>query len=300
MAYDPPKDLDDAIARFDDWSSRLLGARDWQSQQPLYHYTSFETLPKILKSQQLWMTSLFNQPKDPQEFVFGSSILKLTIQENARDASSSYMHTRLFNRLEGLAHSDIRKFWGCHIACLAPHGEDFDLWKEFGDGGKGVALKISADYFVPRPHGNDEPKWSVQPVTYGPDVAAHALRKVIQIASMALAEAEPFVKSQADADYVVDRIFESLAACHVIPICMLAKNGNFIAEAEVRMFAPSSLERELGPPDKIAAHLHHNFIEGVLVGENADAEHARQIVAGFALSPALVQVAAYSRGLQPV
>ncbi len=300
MAYDPPTSLTDAQTRFEAWSERLLKARTWQSQQPLYHYTSFNTLPKILSTQQLWMTSLFKQKKDPLEFVFGLKVLTTIIRENLPDVSPSYMHTCLFNRIRTLAEGEFEKAWGCHIACVAPHGEDLDLWTNFGDRGNGVALKIAADYFAVRSHGDDEPKWAVQPVTYGVDVAAHQLCKVIQAASMALAEAAPFVQTKVEANAVVKQVFELLVASHIIPICMLAKQGNFIAEAEVRIFAPSSLMGNPSPPDKITAPLPHHFIEGIFVGEKADADLARRILADFGLSPSLVQVAAYSRGLQDV
>lgn len=297
VPFYPPPSLNDVLARFNDWSSRLLEARNWQPQQPLYHYTSVETLRNILHSRQMWMTSLFNQPKDPQEFVFGLRILDATIEENSKYFSSSYMHQRLFRSLEKLTDSEFQKYWGCHIACFAPHGEDFDLWTNFGQGGKGVALKVAANYFAIRPHTSDEPQWAVQPVVYGDDACAHALRKVIQVASMALGEAAPFIQSKAEADKTADRVFASLAAGHVIPICMLAKQGNFIPEAEVRMFAASSLNGISRAPDKVTADLQHKFIEGVLVGENADADEVRAILADFDLPPSLVQVAAYSRGL---
>ncbi len=285
-----------AARRFINWSDRLLQARSWSNSKPLFHYTTVAALEGILSSRSLWLTRLQEQ-KDPTELSFGLDLYQQIVAENAADASPSRIHAAFFDELRKIDKPTFATHFDCHVACFAPHGEDFDLWERYGDRGRGVAIGISPAFFAVSDPNPNEPYWFVQPVTYGRLAPAHEMRKVIQIASIALGEMAPLIHSNADFHYAINVMSQHVVAGHILPACMLAKGDDFHPEIEIRALAP----RPRQPTDPRQQHVvvpmdPKTVIERVLLGQNADHSKIRDLISSSAPSAA-IEVAQYSRGL---
>ncbi|NTG08846.1 hypothetical protein [Rhizobium rhizogenes] len=291
--YVPSETLQLVANRFLSWSENLLLARNWATERVLFHYTSVDSFEQILASEKLWLTRL-QQQKDPVELKFGLDLFRRVVDENMSAASESRLHNIFFTELLRLDEGLLSTHFDCHIACFAPHGENFDLWETYGHNGKGVAIGLTPQFFKVNPPEPGEPLWAVQPVTYGAFPPLHQFKKLLQIVTIALGEAAPFVTDKDDARYITEVMQNDLVAGHVIPICMLAKGDLYHQETEIRVLAPRT--RTNGEP-----RLHHitvpfrpGIIDHVRVGENADRERIDAIVKPLGIK---LETAIYSRGL---
>jgi hypothetical protein len=289
-----PEKLQSVANRFLAWSDNLIQARNWATEQTLFHYTTVDNFEKILASQELWLTRL-QQQRDPTELKFGLDLFRQVVEENISAVSESPFHRTFFSQLLRFDDAMFSTSFDCHIACFAPHGEDFDLWEGYGDNGKGVAIGVNPEFFKVKPPEPGEPNWFVQPVTYGALAPLHQFRKLLQIVSMALGEAAPLISGQPDARYFAMIVQEHLLAGHVIPICMLAKGDPFYQETEIRILAPRP--RSDGDPGHhhIAVPFRVGMIDHVLVGENAGRARVEAVVKSHGIK---LETAIYSRGLR--
>lgn len=294
----PSQQLRRAVGKFVKWSDRLLKARAWTSAATLYHYTSVTALKGILRSQELWLTPIRAQRKDPTELAFGLDLFRGIVNQNLAAASASQLHRDF---LAAMAVPDVHRViqaYDCHLACFAPHGEDFDLWERHGDNGRGVAIGVRSSWFAETGPVRGEPNWYVQPVTYGDAAPLHEFRKVLQTASLALGRIAPLVESREDEVYVLEQIVGHVFLGHVLARCMLAKSSDFVPEMEVRVVSPRVRAADDGPvASHVAIPLPKGMIAEVLVGENGNRRSVSKIVTAAGLPAAIVRTADFSSGL---
>ena len=291
--YVPSEELQAVANRFLAWSENLLEARNWATERTLFHYTTVDSFEKILASEQLWLTRL-QQQKDPVELKFGLDLFRKVVEENLPAAEESRLHRNFFNELLRLDEPLLSIHFDCHISCFAPHGEDFDLWEAYGDKGRGVAIGVRPQFFKVNPPEPGEPLWAVQPVTYGAYPPLHQFRKLLQIVSIALGEAAPFISGPKDARYITEVVQHHLVAGHVIPICMLAKGDLFHQETEIRIVAPRTRKNGELRQHHITVPFRVGMIDHIRIGESADRERVEEIVKPHGIRR---ETAIYSRGL---
>lgn len=136
-----------------DISQALWGDYDFSStfpeQRPLLaHYTSIETLEKIVNNEEFW----FSHPmymNDHEELRFGMNtgaeyFRKDPVIEEA--CRSGEVHAKLIKEFNRLFHEfDVNHAFDTYVACFSEHDptdEDgrLSMWRGYGSGGGGVAI----------------------------------------------------------------------------------------------------------------------------------------------------------------
>lgn len=95
-----------------------------------FRYASVETFLKMIENQELWFTDLRNM-NDPEEYSAGYEIVKRIINEEFPDC---------IRLLEEVSPNKIDENFKILICCFCSDGDRSNMWSEYGDNGKGVAI----------------------------------------------------------------------------------------------------------------------------------------------------------------
>ncbi|HCO4783593.1 TPA: DUF2971 domain-containing protein, partial [Escherichia coli] len=95
-----------------------------------FRYASVETFFKMIENQELWFTDLRNM-NDPEEYSAGYEIVKRIINEEFPDC---------IRLLEEVSPNKIDENCKILICCFCSDGDRSNMWSEYGDNGKGVAI----------------------------------------------------------------------------------------------------------------------------------------------------------------
>lgn len=242
-----PKQFQEAIKSFDAWVEARLTSQEKSEEvsKPLYQYTTAEGLKGIFESEQLWFTD-YRYLNDPGEFRYGK---KLAL-EAAGNAKSNSQDGRLNFFLQTvcdiLSGDNLEAVLHVFLASFSRKRNDLNLWRAYGDDGKGFAIGFAPQMFKMEDSALKEEveKIYLGSVVYDRSEAISRNLEAIEQASQAFFEAV-----DAHSDLMNDRevglgfireLRTSLIASPLIWYSLTAKHDAYVSEDEVRQVILSS------------------------------------------------------------
>jgi hypothetical protein len=127
----------------------------------VYHYTSFETIQKILKGDSLRFGSLNNQA-DKKELIFGLEVLRNLLERHGEYTS---LVDLVKTKTSGITCADgiKRQFY---IFCASEKKDVYRQWLRYGGQARGVCMSINRKELFGRLSGNGDIFSYIYPVMY--------------------------------------------------------------------------------------------------------------------------------------
>lgn len=176
----------------------------------LYHYTSFQTLEKILKNKEIWLGNLryMNDYKEMKYFFEG---LKNSITEDFPE---------YVQKTEQLFDMQLKRFEGktAYAFCLSKRRDDAAQWDRYAKRGQGVCICFDACALK----NAIKDKAIIYPVFYAESMDKHEIKAIIELYIL-----ESIVVNGFNS---IDEVFENAWASSVA-----YKHPSFSAEDEVRI-----------------------------------------------------------------
>ncbi|PSV21897.1 hypothetical protein C0W44_06750 [Photobacterium leiognathi subsp. mandapamensis] len=195
----------------------------------IYHYTSVDTLLKILESQSLWASDL-SKMNDPQEFTAGLEILRDLFSETFPDSIDWFNH----NQIVGSNNQQL--LLGCSFSNMS---DDLSQWRAYGDDGCGVVIGV--DESILRSHNSMTlPRFYIEdekPTSY-----VH-LFNVIYTKQELVAKANDLFSSAGD--FTNDRVDSLGLSLGISRLACSYKADFYHSESEVRAIIEHSKRSEL-------------------------------------------------------
>lgn len=143
-----PRDLQGAIESFDAWVDAKLESQQEADkvQQPLYQYTTAEGLKGIFETEQLWFTD-YRYLNDPGEFRYGKKLALEavnTAKTNSHDRRVNFFLQTVCDILSG---DNLESVLYVFLASFTRKRNDLNLWRAYGDDGKGFAIGFAPEMF---------------------------------------------------------------------------------------------------------------------------------------------------------
>ncbi|EFQ6508996.1 DUF2971 domain-containing protein [Escherichia coli] len=183
-----------------------------------FRYASVETFFKMIENQELWFTDLRNM-NDPEEYSAGYEIVKRIINEEFPDC---------IRLLEEVSPNKIDENCKILICCFCSDGDRSNMWSEYGDNGKGVAIGydeniITQCHIFTRFEEHFQPisgRVVFHPVIYSEELFREYVRKKLL--------------AYINRSNLAIEFRHNLLHAHLIRLCSLYKRENFKSENEVR------------------------------------------------------------------
>lgn len=195
----------------------------------IYHYTSVDTLLKILESQSLWASDL-SKMNDPQEFIAGLEILRDLFSQRFPDSIDWLNH----NQIVGSNNQQL--LLGCSFSNEL---DDLSQWRAYGDDGCGVVIGIDESIFrshntvtLPRFYREDE-----KPVSY-----VHLFNVIYSKQELVEKALDLF---ESVGDFTNDRADSFALSLGISRLACSYKAGFYHSESEVRALIEHSKRSEL-------------------------------------------------------
>jgi hypothetical protein len=143
-----PKDLQGAIESFDAWvDAKLESQQDAdQVKQTLYQYTTAEGLKGIFETEQLWFTD-YRYLNDPEEFRYGKKLALEAVNTAKSNSHDSHVSFFLKTVCDILSDDNLESVLYVFLASFTRKRNDLNLWRAYGDDGKGFAIGFAPEMF---------------------------------------------------------------------------------------------------------------------------------------------------------
>lgn len=117
----------------------IAGQKDSaESYEPVFHYTSLETLAKILESSKMHFTH-YSFLNDYSELIHGfSSLLKMIFDSNEDDPVFQSVLDRFKTRL-----SEDSLVQNICVGSFSSHGNSLSQWRGYGDSARGICIRFN-------------------------------------------------------------------------------------------------------------------------------------------------------------
>ncbi|MCE9550944.1 MAG: DUF2971 domain-containing protein [Betaproteobacteria bacterium] len=229
-----------AITDFDSWLTAEQDAEDVSTSitSTLYHYTDEGGLEGIMRSEELWLTSV-QHLNDPTELRYG---LGLAIEELDQVAKGQYETIQLMCRiLRDVLINQVNLAFDFFVCCLSRDGDDLGQWRGYGDDGRGFSIGMNRRLFeVNRgdwPEAHRKP--TVANVVYDREIARQRQKKIV---TRAIETVRRCLDARQVTNFVEEKVFYKAMSVKlsraIIFNAITCKHPAYKNEAETRLILP--------------------------------------------------------------
>jgi hypothetical protein len=135
--------LSDALREFESWWTAEQDAEDVREQvlSPVYHYTDAHGLEGIIRSEELWLTSI-QHLNDPTELRYGLGLATEELDQIANDKHKAIQ--LMCHILKDVMIHRVHLAFDFFVCSLSRNGDDLGQWRGYGDDGRGFAIGLRA------------------------------------------------------------------------------------------------------------------------------------------------------------
>lgn len=242
---DTSSTLDRHIDEFRAWCHGRGEAQDKATEvtAPLYHYTNLGAVQGILGNEEIWFTDIYHL-NDPTEFKHGAGIVLKVIagHPQRRDPVIDYFCKPLCENTE----KRFKKIFSSHVASFTGLADNQGQWEDYGDQGRGCAIEFAPSFFrrgdaePPAADGSRVHSMLMTPMIYDSLVVEQRLRETIYKALETLYALRTVLGiTKREVGHRFMERFASLVALEILIEAYMAKNPDYVAEAEVRLTIPA-------------------------------------------------------------
>jgi hypothetical protein len=142
-----PEELERAVREYRAWDVQQLALEQekFTVTEPLYQYTGWSGLCRIIESQSVWFTE-YRHLNDPSELSHGVEVAHEVLAAVARGADR---RVGIFLQMvrDLLVPRNFDGSLDFFTASFTAHGDDLDQWRAYGDNARGFALGLAPKMF---------------------------------------------------------------------------------------------------------------------------------------------------------
>lgn len=197
---------------------------------PLYHYTSGETLIRIVQSRELWTTHIACL-NDTKEFVYAFDRLREHIQAritSARSAGIEYLLQGLVNLVADVEAVDYDVF----VSCFSEKDDDLSQWRAYSGGEGDYTIQFDPDALRKK----SEKKIFLLRVEYSLEKQTKLLDSLLDELERIYVESEGANRAPDQKEWAKECISFWMGA--VFPFATVLKHPAFSGEKEWRLVYP--------------------------------------------------------------
>jgi hypothetical protein len=204
----------------------------------LYHYTDAGGLEGIMRSEELWLTSV-QHLNDPTEFRYG---LGLAIEELDQVAKGRHKTVQLMCQiLREVLINRVNLAFDFFVCCLSRDCDDLGQWRGYGDDGRGFSIGLNPRLFeVNRGDWSEaHRKPTVANVVYDREIARQRQKKIVTRAIETVSQClDAGQVTNAEEAQVFCKAMSIQLSMPIILNAITCKHPAYKNEAETRLILP--------------------------------------------------------------
>lgn len=248
-------------------------------QETLFHYTSEEAFRNIVRTEQLWFTSIY-QMDDREELNFGYGISR-SILQSVSDSGDVVIRAFCEPLIRDDLRADIRQTFDFYSVSFGTK-DDPNQWSRYADGGKGLAIGLAPPFFLPQQVVDPKPEDHVYvgKVLYGDKAARAKHAAVVDFAIDVIGQVRDagLIRKWLDARAFFRRIASEMYV-EILWNCVTTKDDSWSQQRETRLLALNHLGKPhleihnatVRPRVQIGQPLLRSNLEEVMLGPMSDA-----------------------------
>lgn len=256
-------------------------------QETLFHYTNDQAFRSIVKTGLLWFTSIYKMD-DRAELDFGFRISR-SILQSASNSGDAVIRAFCEPLIQEDLREDIRQTFDFYSVSFGTN-DDLKQWLRYGDSGKGLALGLAPQFFLPQQIVNPKPEDHVYvgKVIYGDKAASARHATVINSAIDLVGHVRDagLIREWPDARAFFRRIASEMYV-EILWNCVTTKDDSWSHQEETRLLALNHLRKPYleihnapqRPRVEIRQPLLRSNLEEVMLGPLSDASAQDRIKA---------------------
>lgn len=249
---------------------------------PLHHYTTGDSLIKIIQSGELWATQV-SCLNDSKEVTHAVELLENTITKRAKITSD-----KNFGKLLSLMQSQLKctevSTFGCFIVSFSSNEDDLSQWRAYGGSNGGYSLRFNSESMLQYLAMQGD---YLAPVTYSEAIKSKLMEEIVTSLEGFLTEGLSDRASSSSEEWIIE--FTQHILAQLSYLAPLMKHRSFERENEWRLIhylktedssrmtfseRGGMLRRHI--PIKLSPQLHDGYtrlpLSGIMVGPQTHKE----------------------------